>query len=155
MIPVASAGEEALMSRPGTNYFERSCHSGGPPGLPGPGPGPTDPQGTLFSRTDTMPSNRCGVGRPEFERTVGYELQGQRGYPLLREHVPGITVICAQRCRADPRCHGFNLDYNRNECTAIENFSDATRIDMRPVPGIAFFEGVCLRGATCGYAWTF
>ena len=52
----ASAGNEALMSRPGTNYYERSCLVG-----PGPGPGtgtlsPVNPQGTQFSRTDTVPS---------------------------------------------------------------------------------------------------
>jgi hypothetical protein len=50
----ASAGNEALMSRPGTNYYERNCHVGG-----GPGPGTAGPdnlQGTLFSRTDAAPS---------------------------------------------------------------------------------------------------
>ena len=50
----ASAGNEALMSRPGTNYYERSCLVGGGPG-PGT-PSPVNPQGTLFSRTDTVPS---------------------------------------------------------------------------------------------------
>ena len=49
----ASAGNEALMSRPGTDYYERSCLVG-----PGPGPGtpPVNPQGTQFSRTETVPS---------------------------------------------------------------------------------------------------
>ena len=54
----ASAGNEALMSRPGTNYYERSCLVGPGPG-PGPGPGtlsPVNPQGTQFSRMDTVPS---------------------------------------------------------------------------------------------------
>ena len=53
----ASAGNEALMSRPGTNYYERSCLVGPGPG-PGPGPGtlPVNPQGTQFSRTDAVPS---------------------------------------------------------------------------------------------------
>ncbi|XP_068082053.1 uncharacterized protein [Anabrus simplex] len=145
----ASAGNEALMSRPGTNYFERNCLGAGGPGSPG------DPQGTLFSRTDTVPSGRCTVGRAEFEKVTGYELQGQRGYSLLREHLPGITSRCVQLCRADPRCHGFNLDYNRNDCTALESDAYSTHIDIRQVPGIAYFEGVCLRSATCSLAWTF
>jgi hypothetical protein len=53
-IILASAGNEALMSRPGTNYFERNCLADG-----GPGPGnlgPSNPQGTLFSRMDTQTS---------------------------------------------------------------------------------------------------
>jgi len=50
----ASAGNEALMSRPGTNYYERNCLVGGGPGPGTPSPG--TPQGTLFSRTDTVPS---------------------------------------------------------------------------------------------------
>ena len=52
----ASAGNEALMSRPGTNYYERSCLGGGG-SLPGQGtPSPVNPQGTQFSRMDTVPS---------------------------------------------------------------------------------------------------
>lgn len=54
----ASAGNEALMSRPGTNYYERNCPVGGGGG-PGPGPdtpSPINPQGTLFSRMNTVPS---------------------------------------------------------------------------------------------------
>jgi hypothetical protein len=48
----ASAGNEALMARPGTNYYERNCHAGGGPA---PGTPSTDNlQGTLFSRTDTV-----------------------------------------------------------------------------------------------------
>ncbi|XP_033606986.1 uncharacterized protein LOC111863521 isoform X3 [Cryptotermes secundus] len=135
-----SAGNEALMSRPGTNYYERSCLVAGGPG---PGTSPSNPQG------------RCAVGRAEFEKVTGYELQGQREYPLLRGHNPGLAVQCANQCKIDPRCHGFNFNYKLNECTALEGDADPTRIDIRQVPGVAYFEGVCLRGAGCGMAWTF
>ncbi|XP_021930316.1 uncharacterized protein LOC110834946 [Zootermopsis nevadensis] len=148
----ASAGNEALMSRPGTNYYERNCNVGG-----GPGPGTSSPdnlQGTLFSRTDTAPS-RCGAGRAEFEKVTGYELQGQREYPLLRGHNPGLAVQCSNQCKSDPRCHGFNMNYKLNDCTALEGDADPTRIDIRQVPGIAYFEGICLRGVGCGMSWTF
>ncbi|XP_069693489.1 uncharacterized protein [Periplaneta americana] len=149
----ASAGNEALMSRPGTNYYERNCHVGGGPGPGTPSPGGS-PQGTLFSRTDIMPS-RCTVGRAEFEKVTGYELQGQREYNLLRGPNPGLTVQCATQCRNDPRCHGFNLNYKQRECTALEGDSDPTRIDIRQSPGTSYFEGICLRGYGCGMTWTF
>lgn len=48
-----SAGNEALMSRPGTNYYERSCLVAGGPG---PGTSPSNPQGTLSSHMDTVPT---------------------------------------------------------------------------------------------------
>nr|CAD7262146.1 unnamed protein product [Timema shepardi] len=158
----ASAGSDALMSRPGTNYLERSCHleggSGTGPG-PGPGPGPIpgpgEPQGTLFSRTDNVPTGSCVIGRAEYEKVTGYELQGQRAYRLLSENLPGITIQCAQLCRADQHCLGFNVDYNRNECAGLEGNAEKNRIDLRQVPGIAYFESICLRGVTCGLAWTF
>jgi hypothetical protein len=40
------------MSRPGTNYYERNCGGGLGPGTPS----PPNPQGTQFSRMDTVPS---------------------------------------------------------------------------------------------------
>ena len=93
-----------------------------------------------------MVAGRCTAGAAEFEKVTGYELQGQRGYNLVRERHPGIAVQCVHLCKNDPLCHGFNLDYNRNECTALEEDAGPTRIDIRQVPGIAYFEGVCLRG---------
>jgi hypothetical protein len=91
-------------------------------------------------------TGRCALGRAEFEKVTGYELQGRREYPLLRGHNPGLAVQCANQCKNDPRCHGFNLNYKLNECTALEGDADPTRIDVRQVPGIAYFEGICLRG---------
>ncbi|XP_063218616.1 uncharacterized protein LOC134528880 [Bacillus rossius redtenbacheri] len=142
----ASAGSDAVMSRPGTNYMERVCAGaggdlgGGPPGRP------------------ALPPDGAAGCRPEFEKMTGYELQGQRSYRLASELAPGITVKCAQLCRADPLCSGFNLDYNRNECEAVQarpGGHPSLPIDLRQVPGIAFFEAVCLAGVTCGLAWTF
>ncbi|XP_047103996.1 uncharacterized protein LOC124722900 [Schistocerca piceifrons] len=133
----ASAGSEALMSRPGTDYFERVCQTGG-------------------SSSHGNPPGLCGIGgRLEFEKVTGFELQGQRGYTLFRNSIPGISTQCAQLCRSDPRCRGFNLDYNRNDCTALEGDLDGARIDVRPVPGIAYFEGICLQGATCNVPWVY
>lgn len=91
-------------------------------------------------------TGRCGAGRAEFEKVTGYELQGQREYPLLRGHNPGLAVQCSNQCKSDPRCHGFNMNYKLNDCTALEGDADPTRIDIRQVPGIAYFEGICLRG---------
>lgn len=91
-------------------------------------------------------AGRCAVGRAEFEKVTGYELQGQREYPLLRGHNPGLALQCANQCKIDPHCHGFNVNYKLNDCTALEGDTDPTRIDIRQVPGIAYFEGVCLRG---------
>ncbi|KAK3908976.1 Protein let-653 [Frankliniella fusca] len=179
----SSAGPEALMSRPGTNYLERNCHHTGPgglqipgvhggpvpgfgpllPGRPLPGPGPGDPSGTIFSRAGQpelvgVASGRCpGGGRPEFEKVAGYELAAGRAYNLERDTAPGVAVQCAQLCRSDPRCGAFNLDYARSECTALEGAPSSTRqrVDLRPVPGVAYFEAICLRGGGCGLAWTY
>ncbi|XP_034231598.1 uncharacterized protein LOC117639791 [Thrips palmi] len=158
-----SAGAEALMSRPGTNYLERNCHHTGPGGIPIPGPGGLigpgfGGLGPLPGRPLDPSGGRCpGGGRPEFEKVAGYELSAGRAYNLERDTAPGVAVQCAQLCRSDPRCGAFNLDYARSECTALEGEPSATRqrVDLRPVPGVAYFEAICLRGGGCGLAWTF
>ncbi|XP_059489112.1 uncharacterized protein LOC132204551 isoform X2 [Neocloeon triangulifer] len=221
----ASAGNEAMMTRPGTNYYERNCRNvdGNMNNLPPLGPGTLDPQGTLFGRpSDVDSANRQpegrsispgfgppgfrpqgpplppppqyggspggglpppfqqggrppfidggrppygpaqptvgGVrcpGRLEFEKVTGFELTGERGYSLARDRLPGITLQCARRCQNDPRCAAFNIDYRGSECVALTVVTESSRIDLRPTPGVAYFEGICLRGGGCGQTWTF
>lgn len=86
------------------------------------------------------------MGRAHFEKVTGYEMKNQRSFRLLTEPLPGISVQCARLCKADLRCHGFNLDYSRNECNALEGIGDTPRLDLRQTPGVAYFEGICLRG---------
>lgn len=82
----------------------------------------------------------------EFEKVTGFELTGERGFSLARERLPGMTLQCARRCQNDPRCAAFNLDYRGSECIGLTVVTETSRIDLRPTPGVAYFEGICLRG---------
>lgn len=55
-----------------------------------------------------------------YEKVSGYELDRGHSYLLYRDPARGISDRCAKRCQSDIRCHAFNLDYNRNECSALE-----------------------------------
>ncbi|KAG8232567.1 hypothetical protein J437_LFUL008705 [Ladona fulva] len=162
----ASAGNEASMSRPGTTYYERNCHvDHSPQGLgighgfgPGvniePSLGPTIGLGFGSGgpeRPESAGENKGGgcvaSGRPEWEKVSGFELQGQRSVGLLfRDRIPGISAHCAHLCLEDPRCRSFNLHYERNDCIGLEVNSESSGIDLRPTPGVAFFERICLQG---------
>ncbi|CAG7728314.1 unnamed protein product [Allacma fusca] len=160
-----SGGDEAVQKRPGTTYYERNCKGGtvdpGPvtntivdrplPGIFGNGisdrnlgPGHTDTQ-----------IGRCAFGRMTYEKVSGYELDRGHSYLLYRDTGRGISDKCAKRCQSDVKCHAFNLDYNRNECSALEFANDEVRYDLRRSSGVAYFEGICLRGGGCGLLWTF
>jgi len=150
----ASASDGALQSRPGTDYFERSCEN-------------------IFSSVEeteniildteteqtagqTLPQERrCTFGRLEYEKTTGYELIRAKPYRLYSRRDGGITGECASRCQADTKCQGFNMDYNRNECQAVIENSEDNLFNLRPSTGVGFFEAICLRGRTCGAVWTF
>lgn len=77
---------------------------------------------------------------------TGFEMTGERGFSLARERLPGMTLQCARRCQNEPRCAAFNLDYKGSECIGLTVVTESSRIDLRPTPGIAYFEGICLRG---------
>ncbi|CAB3367593.1 Hypothetical predicted protein [Cloeon dipterum] len=195
----ASAGNEAMMTRPGTNYYERNCRNadGNMNQLPPLGPGTLDPQGPgaygpgfgpprpPYGGSPNVPpfplgGNRPGgppptfggppptfggpmppgggircPGRMEFEKITGFEMTGERGFSLGRERLPGVTLQCARRCQNDPRCAAFNIDYRASECVGLTVVTDSSRIDLRPTAGVAYFEGICLRGGGCGQTWTF
>lgn len=89
---------------------------------------------------------RCAFGRMTYEKVSGYELDRGHSYLLYRDAARGISDRCAKRCQSDIRCHAFNLDYNRNECSALEFANDEVRYDLRRSSGVAYFEGICLRG---------
>ena len=144
-----SAALGALQSRPGTDYFERSCE-------------------TLFSSVEetdnlildsettsgegvapgqTLPQERrCTFGRLEYEKTTGYELIRAGPKRLHSRREGGISGECASRCQADTNCQGFNMDYNRNECQSVIENSEENLFNLRPSTGVAFFEAICLRG---------
>ena len=160
-----SAALGALQSRPGTDYFERSCE-------------------TLFSSVEetdnlildsqttsgegvvpgqTLPQERrCTFGRLEYEKTTGQSRLGvththtshPAGYELIRagpkrlhsRREGGISSECASRCQANTNCQGFNMDYNRNECQSVVENSEDNLFNLRPSTGVAFFEAICLRG---------
>ena len=89
---------------------------------------------------------RCAFGRMTYEKVSGYELDRGHSYLLYRDSGRGISDKCAKRCQSDIKCHAFNLDYNRNECSALEFANDEVRYDLRRSSGVAYFEGICLRG---------
>ena len=98
----ASAQDGAMQSRPGTDYFERSCEN-------------------IFSSVEeteniildteteqtagqTLPQERrCTFGRLEYEKTTGYELIRAKPYRLYSRRDGGITEECASRCQADTK----------------------------------------------------
>ena len=71
-----SAAAGALQSRPGTDYFERSCQSQIPSGEETENLIIDSATGTLGSgQTQTASqARRCTFGRLEYEKTTGYEL---------------------------------------------------------------------------------
>ena len=71
-----SAAGGALQSRPGTDYFERSCQSQIPSGEETENLIIDSGTGTLGSgQTQTASqARRCTFGRLEYEKTTGYEL---------------------------------------------------------------------------------
>jgi len=152
-----SAEEGALQTRPGTDYFQRSCEnvfssSSASNNLNNFIPD-TDTEKTS---AQTLPQERrCTFGRLQYEKTTGYELIRAQPYRLYSRREGGISAECASRCQADSRCKGFNMDYNRNECQAVVANSEDNLFNLRPSTGIAFFEAICLRGRTCGATWTF
>lgn len=89
---------------------------------------------------------RCAFGRMTYEKVSGYELDRGLSYLLYRDAARGISDRCSKRCQSDVKCHAFNLDYNRNECSALEFANDEVRYDLRRSSGVAYFEGICLRG---------
>jgi len=93
---------------------------------------------------------RCSYGRMTFEKVSGYELDRGQKYLLFKHTVRGISDSCAKRCQSDIKCHAFNLDYNRNECSALEFANDEVRFGLRRSAGVAYFEGICLRGKSLG-----
>jgi len=50
------------------------------------------------------------------------------------------------RCEADNRCKGFNMDYNRNECQAVTKNSENNLFNLRTSSGVSYFEAICLQG---------
>ena len=81
-----------------------------------------------------------------YEKVSGYELDRGQKFLLYKDSIRGISDRCAKRCQSDVRCHAFNLDYNRNECSALEFANDEVRFGLRRAAGVAYFEGICLRG---------
>jgi len=157
----ASARSGSLQSRPGTDYFERSCE-------------------TIFSSVEetenlildtgatsgegviggsglqtALQGTRCTFGKLEFEKTTGYELIRAQGRRLHSRREGGISGECAARCKDDSNCKGYNMDYNRNECQSVIANSEDNLFNLRSNTGIGFFEAICLRGRTCGAVWTF
>ncbi|OXA52939.1 Plasminogen [Folsomia candida] len=165
----ASALEEAIQKRPGTTYYERNCKGTPlgplPPAISSVSGIPERPfsGGPFGNSIDDRPRQgitdhqigRCAFGRMTYEKVSGYELDRGHSYLLYRDAARGISDRCAKRCQSDIRCHAFNLDYNRNECSALEFANDEVRYDLRRSSGVAYFEGICLRGGGCGLLWTF
>ena len=145
-----SAEAGALQSRPGTDFFERSCDSQ----IPSAEDAENfiiDPTGSTLSTGQTASQNRrCTFGKLEYEKTTGYELIRASPYRLHSRREGGITDECAARCGADSKCQGFNMDYNRNECQAVLETSEENLFNLRPSTGVAFFEAICLRGEQAG-----
>ena len=140
-----SASEGALQSRPGTDYFERSCESQVPSAQEA--ENIIIDSGTSLAPGQTASqARRCTFGRLEYEKTTGYELIRASPYRLHSRREGGITADCASRCEADNKCQGFNMDYNRNECQAVLETSEENLFNLRPSTGVAFFEAICLRG---------
>ncbi|XP_023323415.1 uncharacterized protein LOC111697594 [Eurytemora carolleeae] len=149
-----SAGDGALQTRPGTDFFQRNCQD--ILGEPTSANKFIPETGSTQQASQTLPQERrCTFGKLEFEKTTGYELIRARPYKLYSRREGGISAECSSRCQSDSRCQGFNLDYNRNECQAVTENSEGNLFNLRPSTGIAFFEAICLRGRTCGAVWTF
>ena len=153
----ASDREGSLLSRPGTDYFERNCvppkstdimnaagSSGGRVTF-----GSSGGIITADPRMGTGPSlavEKCTFGNLYYEKTSGHELIRANPYRLLSAREGGIVQDCGRKCENDPRCLGFNMDYNRNECQAVSKNSDNNLFNLRSSTGVSYFEAICLRG---------
>lgn len=163
----ASAAEEALQNRPGTDYFERNCD---------PAFRPVDTQDSASNNNNKfddvdftakrdpdlstaesriLTERRCTFGHLTYEKTTGHELIRARPTRLFSDRDGGIIAQCVKRCEDDSRCLGFNMDYNRNECQALAKNSEDNLFNVRSSSGVSYFEAVCLRGQDCGVLWTF
>ena len=69
-----SAAAGALQSRPGTDFFERSCQSSQIPSAEETENLIIDSGTTLGSTQTASQARRCTFGRLEYEKTTGYEL---------------------------------------------------------------------------------
>ena len=57
-----------------------------------------------------------------------------------------LNRLFTNRCEADNRCKGFNMDYNRNECQAVTKNSENNLFNLRTSSGVSYFEAICLQG---------
>lgn len=81
-----------------------------------------------------------------FEKTTGFELIRANPSKLHSDRDGGIISTCVEKCEADAKCMGFNMDYNRNECQWLAKNSENNLFNLRPSSGVSFFEAICLRG---------
>ncbi|XP_071035192.1 uncharacterized protein [Parasteatoda tepidariorum] len=144
----ASGGSGAVQSRPGLVYNERKC-----PSLTPPTEMPTTPT------TDPPPPTRqCSHGEiMMLEKTTGYQHLGSvsvlyRGNP----DIPGIITECRRMCELNYECHGFTLDYLKQECYSGSETSTTKPKELIPADNKAYFEGICLPFYLgCSKQWMF
>ncbi|XP_067133905.1 uncharacterized protein [Centruroides vittatus] len=146
---VSGRGSSAIQSRPGLTYFERDCQSV-------PTTFTTPPPSTPIVQP---PAQRCAPNqRQVFAQVTGYEYIGSTGSLLYRgdSQVPGIAKECVERCIRASECHGFNLDYQRQECAMLQDISSTKPTDLKPSFGKAFFEGFCISVfVSCNKIWVY
>ncbi|KAG8201928.1 hypothetical protein JTE90_027405 [Oedothorax gibbosus] len=144
----SSGGSGAVQGRPGLVYNERKCPTVTPPTEM-----PTAPT------TDMPPPTRqCSHGEiMMLEKTTGYQHLGSinvlyRGNP----DIPGIINECRRMCELNYECHGFTLDYLKQECYSGSDTSTTKPKDLIPADNKAYFEGICLPFYLgCSKQWTF